>query len=449
MRFALEIIEYIRGKVGKDFPIIYRFSADEYVPDGITLEESRLIAKKLEEAGVDALHVVASHMDVAHRALPPMGTTPEGCFIPFAEELKKMVAIPIITTGRIKSPEVAERILEEGKADFIAMARQLIADPEWPNKVKVGKLDEIRMCIGCNLGCVGNAALLAGRDMKCSINASVGKEKDYKITPVQKPRKVMVIGGGPAGMEIARVAALRGHNVVLFEKQRRLGGQLLLASVSPYKTEVGYLTKYLNTQLEKLGVDVRLEQEATPPTVTDVEPDVLVIATGATQLSPQIPGIEGTNVYFAWDVLAGKFEVRGNKVVVVGGGSVGCDIAEYLALKGKEVTIVEQYPKIGLTLESLMRACFLERFARYGVTTLTERQLIQITGQGVIVVDKNGKAENVEVDSVVIALGSTPNDELAEVLKDIPVELHTIGDAVEPRRIMDAISEGAFIGRQV
>ena len=449
MRFALEVIQQTREKVGVDFPIIFRFSADEYVPEGITLPESKLIAKKLEEAGVDALHVTGGHIDSMHRVMPPMGTAPEGCFVHFAEEIKKLVTIPIITGGMIRDPEIAERIIEEGKADFVSMVRQLMADPEWPNKARLGKLDEIRTCLACNWGCVSTSSVVVGRNHRCTVNAVVGHENDYKITPVPKRRKVMVIGGGPAGMETARIAALRCHEVILFEKEKQLGGQLHLAAASLYKTDNGYLTKYLTTQMEKLKIAVRPEQEATPETIKEINPDVVVIATGAVPLLPQIPGINDPKVYSAWDVLAARVEVKGEKVVVAGAGSIGFDVAEFLALKGKKITMIDKLAQAGAEIESLTRRCFLERFAKYEVRILTERNILEITEKGVTVEDKKSQKQNIEADSIVVALGSESNNGLSKALWDSPIETYTIGDAAKPRKILDAIAEGWFIGRQI
>lgn len=455
MRFALEIVKKTREKVGYDYPIIFRLSADEYLAGGITLEESKIMAKKLQEAGVNALHVVAGHIDARGGGVPPMGAFTEGCFVHFAEEIKKLVSIPVITTGRIRDPQMAESILEEGKADLIGMARQLIADPEWPNKVKKGNLDEIRWCPGCNLGCANAGAVFVGRNMKCTVNASVGREKDYRITKADKARKVVVVGGGPAGMETARVAALRGHHVILFEKEQRLGGQLWLASASPYKADFLNFTKYLITQMEKRGIDVRLGQEATPKALESIGADVVVIATGAKQYYPQIPGIDSANVYSAWDILAERATVKGDKVVVAGGGTTAMDVAEFLALKGKKISMVIRYSQLGETkagmlVEHLGHECLLERFIKYGVTVIPGQDLIEVDDKGVTVENRRSRRkENLYSDSVVIALGAVSNNELTQKLTDDSYELYTIGDAVKPRRIQDAINEGSFIGRQI
>ncbi|MFC1930020.1 FAD-dependent oxidoreductase [Chloroflexota bacterium] len=454
MRFTLELIERTREKVGDDYPLILRLCADEFVPGGITMEETKIVVKKMEEAGVDALNVAAGHTDSLHRCIPPMGTTPEGCFVDFAEEIKKIVSIPIISGGRVKTPEAAEKILAEGKTDFIFLARALIADPEWSNKARLGKVDEIRTCISCNWGCLGAAAVFLGRNMKCDINAAVGKEKEYKLTLADKPKKVLVVGGGPAGMEAARVASLRGHKVTLIEGEKQLGGQLLLASVTPYKTEIGYLTKYLVTQMDKLGVNLILRKEGNLLSIKNLGPDVVVIATGAKFRMPEISGVQKENVYSAWEVLSGKATVKGKKVVVVGGGIVGCEVTEHLALKGKEMTLVMRYSQIGITrrgmtLESLTRYYLLERFTNYGVKTLTERNLEEISDKGLVIRDKKGNREVIDADSVVLALGAAPNNMLTKALEDSGIEFYTIGDAVTPRRISDAIAEGSFIARQI
>ena len=289
-RFAIEIVEGIKAKLGNAFPIIFRLSGDEYTEGGITLENTKSIAKMLEEVGVDALHISAGNSlspDGFWATTPPMDA-PHGCHVHLAESIKQVVKTPVITVGRINDPQFAETILRKGKADLIAMGRALIVDPELPNKVAEGRLKEIRKCIGCLQDCDADFGLR----VKCAINADVGKEKEYKVVPAQRRKKVLVVGGGPAGMEAARVASLRGHKVTLYERNRKLGGQLLLCEDLPHKKDLRNLIDFMTYQLKKLKVRVELGKEVTPAIVERMNPDAVILATGAAPLYPAIHGID-------------------------------------------------------------------------------------------------------------------------------------------------------------
>jgi len=307
LRLPLEIIEEVRGRLGRDFPLIFRYSADHMIKGGRKIEESKEIAKRLEEAGVDALHIDAGCYEAMPWIFPPEYYE-QGCLVHLAEEIKRVVDIPIITVGRISDPEFAEKILEEGRADFIAMGRQLLADSEWPKKVREGKIEDIRRCIACNEGCIGR--LFAIKPISCTLNPEVGREGEYRITPALKRKKVLVIGGGPAGMEAARVAGLRGHDVTLCEKTDKLGGLLIPAAMPEFKKDLNHIIKYYSTQLRKLNVKVELNKEVTLETVNEMKPDVVIVATGSTPFIPKIPGINKRIVVKAIDVLLGKVEVK-------------------------------------------------------------------------------------------------------------------------------------------
>jgi len=445
MRFAVEIVEKIREKIGPALPIIFRLSADELIEGGLTLKETAVIAKRLEEAGVDCLNITGGLglLEVYHRSIPPMGS-PQGPFVELAAKIKQAVTIPVIIAGRIIDPLFAEKIIEDGKADMVGMARQLFADPEWPVKAWEGRLSDIAPCIGCNV-CI--QTLLERTISRCSVNPAVGREREFRIIPALKPLKVVVVGGGPAGMEAARVAALRGHRVSLYERENTLGGQLLLSVKPPFKDEMRKFTEYLVHQVEKAGVEINLSVEVTPEIVKEESPDVVIAATGVRPLIPQIPGISGRNVVTAWDVLAGR-EV-GERVVIAGGGMVGCETAEYLIQKGKRVSIVEMLPEVASDVEKLtVRRAMMERFSHYELDIMVNSKVEEVTGEG-LVITQHGERKVVVADTVVLALGAVPNDTLPRQLRNTIQRLYTIGDGLKPGRIVDAMNQASYLAHHL
>jgi 2,4-dienoyl-CoA reductase-like NADH-dependent reductase (Old Yellow Enzyme family)/thioredoxin reductase len=443
-RFAIEILRRIKEKAGRRFPVIYRLSGSEFVPGGLTIEDTKIIAKMLESEGVDALHITAGHIgfkESYYYTYPPMAM-PRGCNVHLAEEVKKVVGVPVIAVGRINDPLLAERILQEGKADLVAMGRALIADPQLPLKAYRGRLEEIRRCIGCLQDC-GQPGSNRTR-LRCAINAECGREREYKITRAEKRRKVLIAGGGPAGMEAARVAAARGHDVYLYEAASVLGGQLLLASRIPHKAEIANLLDYLTNQLEKLGVAVVVGKEVTPAVVQDLQPDVVIVATGASPLVPPIPGVRGSNVMTAWEALGWRNSKKkcGDRVVVAGGGSVGCEVAEYLSQDGRAVTIIEMLDDVATDMPYSAKFWLLETLSKRGVKILTGHKIEEITAEGVQTLDKNQTKSFVECDTVVLALGAIANSSLAPSLRTVVDEVYQIGDCLKPRRILEAIHEG-------
>ena len=445
LRLPLELVEAVKAYAGDDFPIIFRYSVDEFIEGGRDLEGSKAVAKRLEEAGIHAIDVSAGtyYAPESMWVFPPM-MFPHGCFVHLAEGIKQTVKIPIIVPGKLFDPFLADRVLQEGKADFIGIARGLIADPEWPRKVAEGRVEDIRKCIACNEGCIRRA--ISFQSITCSINASLGKERKYKIEPAREPKKVLVVGGGPGGMEAARVAALRGHEVILWEKEQELGGQLVLASKAEGKSDIRPLIEWLSTQLKKAGVKVELGKEATPELVTEVKADVVIVATGGISDIPEIPGIEKPIVVTALDLLREKAKVR-QEVVVLGGGLVGCDAALFLAERGKRVTMVVR-SDIAYDVEENNRAAILTKLAQRGVKWFTHTKTEEITDEGVIATNQQGR-QTFKADTVVLAMGLKPRKELYEALKDKVPELYAIGDCVEARKILNAIHEGFFIANRI
>jgi NADPH-dependent 2,4-dienoyl-CoA reductase/sulfur reductase-like enzyme len=448
-RFMTETIQKIRSKTDADFPVLLKLSGDELREDGLSIEDTVAAAVELEKAGLSALFLAGGTQSMRdqHRVVPPMGTTPFGCYVPFAEAVKKAVSIPVVTGTRINDPQLAEEIIRDNKADLVAIARQSMADPQWAKKAKQGRIEDINKCIYCNR-CLQSIWPTLTRHLRCTVNPSVYKEREYEITPATHPKKVLIAGGGPAGMEAARVAALRGHEVVLCEKDAELGGQLLIAAKAPHKDEINSFTMFLITQIRKLGVVTLLNTEVTPELVSNIKPDGVIIATGALPLIPDIPGIRKRNVVTAWDILAGNVAVEGS-VVIAGGGLVGCEIAERLVLERKNVTIVEMLETIANDVEWSQRMYLMERFATYHLDIHTSTTVKGITGNGVQVEDKEGNVKELPADTVVLAMGAVPNNGLVSALEDIVDDLYTIGDCNKPYRILEAVHEAAYIARHI
>ena len=446
MRFILQIIEKTRDVVGKDFPIMCRISGDELIPGGNTLKEAKVIAQKLEKAGVQAFNVTAGW----HESRVPMITmdVPRGGYVYLAEGIKealKGTEARVIASNRINDPLLAEQILREGKADMISMGRALVADPELPNKAREGRFDDIITCVACNQGCMDN--LFESSPITCMVNPLVGREGEIEINPVERSRMVLVVGGGPAGMKAAQIAAMRGHQVALCEKGDRLGGQLNLASVAPGREELGNIVEYLSVQLKKLGVRVQLKEEVTPSLVTKLKPEVVILATGAAPLIPSIPGADLPNVFQAWDVLGGK-DVEGKNVVVVGGGGVGCYTAHYLIARGKKVTLLEMLDKTAKDVGISNRWIIRNNLQKGGVKTFTSTKVESISEKEVFAI-KNGERLTLPADSVVLAVGSKPNKSLAEAVREKIPEIYEIGDCVEPRKALQAIHEGLDVALKI
>jgi NAD(H)-dependent 7beta-hydroxy-3-oxo-delta4-cholenoic acid oxidoreductase len=454
LKLPMEIIKQIKSRAGHDFPVILRISGDEIIPGGRTIQETQYIAPMLAEAGVDAFEISRGvYPDFSWSIYPPTGT-PLACNAPYAAAVKEVVEVPVIVVGRINSPLIAEHILRTGKADMVSMGRALLADPELPKKAAEGRFEDIAPCIGCLTGCVGARA--GGNPMTCLVNPAVGKEREMALIATGKPKRVIVVGGGPAGLEAARVAALRGHHVTLFEKELKLGGQLNLAAVPPFKQEICLTLKYLSTQVEKAGVKLEMGREANPDLIRDLKPDVVIIATGATPFIPDIPGSGKEKVSTAWDVLAGNAAQRARNIVVLGGGMVGCEVADFLAERGdnivvgrRAVTIVTRQRDVALDMLPEPRQLLLERLREKDVRFITRATTKEILDDAVLL-DKDGQEISISgLDSIIIARGAKSADELSGKIRDEVAEVYVIGDAKTPRKALEAITEGAQVGRLI
>ena len=479
-RFAVDIIENIQEKCGRSFPIDIRMGQDFLIP-GNNAEEVRALAKIMEDAGVACIGASGGHHEATREKLYG-GTTstmqvPPGWELEDAETIKSAVRVPVFAVGGLGVDlELAERVLEEGKADFIQMGRPLIADPDLPIKVMTGRVDQINWCIRCGECHPHDTDKLRRPGLRCTVNAFASREADpdWVVTPAAKPKKVVVVGGGPGGMEAARLAAVRGHDVTLYEKSDTLGGLLNVAMKPPGKGEKGMEQniRYLSSEVKRVGVKVELGVDVTPELIKKEKPDVVILAIGSTPAKPKIPGADGRNVFTVRDVLSGNGKT-GKKIAVLGGGGNGSEVASYLAAEGKEVTIIEIlppqelekdigrgrptrlqkeiYPNLwGLARElpRRYRMQLIKMLGEYGVKAIYGAETTEITDKG-LTVKQGDQKRFVEADSVVLAVGDKPSNELYGKLFSKVPELYMVGDCVKPRRELEAISEGVYVALQI
>jgi len=445
-RFACEIIECVKQKAGKIFPVIFRMTADDYVVGGTTLEDARVYARILSKSGADCLHVSVGISDKMV-STPPM-SFPRGCFVPLAQGVKEVVNVPVIAVGRIDDPIFGEQILAEEKADLIAMGRSLIADPFLPLKAEKGEFEDIVPCIYCNQGCISRVT--NGLPMTCLVNPIVGKELELQMKPATSLKKVLIVGGGPAGLRAAIDARERGHDVVLAEKERRLGGQLNYAWKPPGKEIIGKLINYLCKQAEKLKISIHLGKEVNKEFIQEIEPDIIILATGAKLIVPEIPGAAGKNVFLATEILGGK-EPLGKKTIVIGGGQTGLETGDFLAESGQEVTVLEMLSDVARDMSPRDKMFLMKKLSEKNIGVFENRKVKEITNEGVIV-DHFGKQEEFIGETVVLAMGLKSERNLLEKLKEIAPSLedvYVIGDCIEPRTALEAICEGALIARVI
>jgi len=445
--FLVSLIRRTREKVGNNFPISLRISGDEFIERGRTIEETERMVPLFEKAGIDLLNVSGGGPETREWTGLPMAF-PQGTLVYLAERLKKCVSIPVVTVGRINDPRLADRIIREGKADMVAFGRALIADPCLIQKAFQGKFQEMRRCTAC-MDCRMRVVDL-GLKMKCSVNAEVGKEGDSALFPARKSRKVMVIGAGPAGMEAARIARLRGHRVSLYDQQKKLGGQLNLAVAPPHKEELKNIIEYLSYQMKALKIPVKLGTRVDSALIQKAKPDVVVIATGSKPALPVFEGSPPSRVLTPQEVLEKKLP-QGESFLVMGGGSLGCELAEYLAEKGKKVSVVEILGQIAADTESNARKLLMQRLAEKRVPFYTRSRVQRCEGNKACGVNDSGERVEVPADVVVAAMGAQPAP-LApkglEKMKSVP-EIYTIGDCRQAGKIMQAIHDGNRVGRMI
>ena len=442
LTFAKEIIQGIREELGEEFPIDFRFSADEFVDDGYDLEEAKEIAKKLEEIGVDSIHVTAGVYESMPVMIEPMRFE-EGWRDYLAEGIKDAVDVPVTTVAVIRDPEKANKMIKDGKTDFVALGRGHIADPYWARKAAQGREDEINKCISCNIGCIGQ--MFKNKSISCTVNPEVGREEEFNnLKRAENPRNVLIVGGGPAGMETAKYAAERGHNVTLYEKDKELGGQMKLASTPPGKDKIKWFMEQIKREIKELGVEIKTGKEADLDTIKSENPDDVVIATGAQPIKPEIKNNE--NVLQAWDVLEQEMNIKNEEVLVIGGGQVGCDLSEYLLEKNNQVTILEMLDDIALDMETVTRVDLIQRFTEEENIDWNTNEKVQEIDGAKVITEKDGEQKTYTADKVILAMGSKPDNELAQKISKQDYNVYKIGDAKEPNRIFEATQNGAEAG---
>lgn len=442
-RLALEVVGSVRQAIGT-YPMWARINGDDFVENGgLTREESKTVCQWLEKAGVDAISVsAATYESLINWGLAPM-FVPHGILLPLAEGIKNVVRVPIIAVGRIDSPEYAEKILEDGKADFVAMGRALIADPDLPAKSRQGQANEIRRCIADNV-CIDS--LSPETRLHCTVNPEVGREKECEILPAVKTKKVLVIGGGPAGMESACIASLRGHKVTLLEKEGSLGGQINVASKGNFKEDLNLVTDFLSGQLKKSGVEIRLNTPVTKALIESLNPEAVVIAVGSDPVIPSIPGIERENVFTARDVLLSQNKMAG-RILIIGGGRIGLEVAEFIKNANNEVTIIEMLDRIGGDLGESIRFPTIKRLREIGITIMVSTRVEEVAGTK-ITVNSAGDIKTLEADFIILATGAKSRNNLCEIINS-DIDKYCIGDCKQPRNILEAIAEGSELGRQI
>ncbi len=448
-KYLLDMLKEVREKTTSDFPVIFRLMGSDRVSkhggtDGWGIEDSVELCKIVEANGATAIDITSGSAMTPEYGSPAY-FIPPACNTDVTSAVKNGgVKIPIWISGKINEPSIAEKILKEGKADFVCIGRGLIADPYWPTKAKEGRLEDICPCV-CDNRCIADTAV-DFIPVSCTSNPVIGKEREFaaKLPRLTRKKKVLVIGGGPGGMQAAIIAAQKGHKVTLYEKSNELGGQLILAIVPPDKQDLNKLLTYLKLQVAKSGVKVVLNKEATPEVVKKFDPDSVIVAVGSTSMVPDIPGAKGKNVFNCREVLSGQKKV-GKKVVVMGGGYIGCETCLFLAQKGADVTLVFRSSEPAHDVEPWMfKRYYKEKLKGNNVVVMPKVQYRSITAQGINLINDEGKEVFLEADNIVLATGATPNKALGKSLKGKYLEFAEIGDCVEPRRIREAIEEGIW-----
>ncbi|MDF1592127.1 MAG: FAD-dependent oxidoreductase [Desulfobacterales bacterium] len=450
-RFLLEIIAGIKERLGAAYPLTIKISGDEFMEGGLRIDEMIRVAQIAQQAGIDGITVSAGSvggkkrgsLEQAHQILRtmPMMTAP-GCLVPLAEKFKENLNIPVITVGRINHPSLAEDILAQGRADLVAMGRPLLADPYLPQKAMDGKEADIRLCIACNEGCYKR--IFQQLDIRCAINPMTGREDDAAPSQTPAPKAVVIVGGGPAGLEAAYSAWQRGHKVTLMEENRKLGGQLNLAASAPGRSEIENIRQFLVKRLAATDVAIITGQKASVELIRPYRPDIVICATGARPRTVDIPGLQTHASMTAWEAIAGT-ATPVSPCLVVGGGLVGCEAADYLSEHGHRIVLVEILPGIASDGDADTQAFYDMKFAKNKVAAYTATRIERIDRHAAVL-ERDGETITVPIESIVLAVGAEPIDSLSEELAAAGISCVKIGDCVTPRRILDAVHEGFQAG---
>ncbi|HXZ34674.1 MAG TPA: FAD-dependent oxidoreductase [Thermodesulfobacteriota bacterium] len=460
--FAADVVRSVRRTVGDDFPIFFRMNGEDFLPGGFTVEDARVAAPILEAAGADVISIGGGVGILAHdlslgdnksygQMIMPM-YIPRGCRVEIAAEIKKGLNIPVSVAGRINDPFLARDIIAQKKVDLVDLGRQMIADPYFPQKIEQGQIQDIGSCIACNY-CHGKR-MRAMKQVRCAINPWAGREAELReIKPAATSQKVMVVGGGIAGLQAAQWLGKRGHRVFLYEKSDRLGGQIRLAAMPPHKEEIRQFLELSIRQIKKLKVKIHLNSEVTPERLIQEHPQAVILATGGRPLRPpNIPLHDKMKCIYAWDVLSGKEKFLGEKTVVLGGGFVGAEVADFIRSTGiaKEVEIVEMREAMALDLEPAFRQLLIERLQSLGVKMLSHFRVREVTARQVIGEDVRTKdTKKIDADAVVIALGTESVEFPLEAVQKKGIRFFLIGDAHTPRGIAEAVRDGYLAGISV
>ena len=440
-RFMIEVVQEVRKTVGEDFPISLRLSVEECIQEGYTFEDIRPILPNLVKAGADMLHAsLGTHGSPGGITSAPFEYQP-GFNVWRAKKLKEVVGLPVIAVGRFTDPSLANEVIARGEADLVAFGRQYLADPDFLIKAREGRPEDIRKCIACNQGCIERLMLGEGK-IRCALNPETGQEVIYPQGPAEVRRNVWVVGSGPGGLTAAYEAARLGHKVTLYEKEDETGGQLRFASRAPYKDQYGIWASWLTSQVKKMGVIIRTGIEMTESMISEGNPEGVILATGGEQIKPDIPGIDLSHVCNAYQVLEGAV-LPGKHAVVIGGGLMGMETADYLCQKGTQVTLVEvlkRSPVLKITSHGYM---LHTRLKEAGCRLLFNTTVKKIEESSLTVLMEGREQILSPVDQVIIAVGLKPLDKLKEILQAKKIRHFIIGDALQPRRIIEATEEGA------
>jgi len=472
VRFGREVIEKVRGRVGRDFAVTVRVAGNDFMPGSNRNPESAETCKVFVKAGADAINVTGGWHETQVPQLPMM--VPRGAFVYLAGGIRRAVSVPVLASNRIVAPAQAEEILADGLADMLCVGRAQIADPEWANKAREGRAEEIRPCVGCMQGCMDR--IFSGKPLACLCNPQAGYEAERKLEPAATKKRIVVIGAGPGGLEAACTAARRGHQVTVLEKSKTIGGQLPLVAAPPGREEFGSLLKFYQAEVKRLKIAVKLGKPATAAMVKRMKPDAVIVATGSEAIVPPIPGVDRPEVVTAWAALSGQAEL-GRRVAVIGGGAVGVETAIFIAAKGtlpaevlkflfiheaedietlkklavhgsREVAILEMLPRVGQDLGQTSRWVLMKELKTLGVDTLTGAKVTEIKA-GEVLYQSGDQTRSLACDSVVLALGSRSVDGLAMELEQSGLLVRKVGDTISPRKVMDAVHEGFLAAKDL